>query len=99
MERNCDEVIADMLIQLADIEQRRIKHDVRLAKFDRRVELTIKRMVSAETRLERLEKISEKRAELAERNAMILNEKLEASLKAQAKVNKYFLDFIKKNPL
>jgi hypothetical protein len=52
MEKNYDEVISDMLIQLAEIESRWEALDKRLAKFDKRFEFTIKRMVKAEQRLE-----------------------------------------------
>jgi len=95
MERNFDEIIADMLIQLANIESRREKEDARMEAFDertrafdKRLELTIKRMVKAETRLDR----SEKRMEL-------FDERLKKAIEAQNEINKYFLEFIKKNPI
>jgi hypothetical protein len=49
MERNYDEVISDMLIQLDNIERR-------MQKADRRMDLTIRRMVKAETRFELVDK-------------------------------------------
>ncbi len=95
MERNYDEVISDMLIQLGAMESRWELLDHRLEKADKRLDLTIKRMVKAEQRLEN----QEKRMEL-------FDQKLEKSLKElkefssmQSQVNKYFLDVIKKNSL
>jgi chromosome segregation ATPase len=102
MEKNFDEVIADMLIQLANIETRREKEDARMEAFDertqafdKRLDLTIKRMVRVETRLEACDKKIE-----------LLNEKIEGSIKSfkefaqtQSALNKYFLDYIEKNPL
>jgi hypothetical protein len=86
MERNYDEVISDMLMQLDHIERR-------MAKADKRMDLTIKRMVKAELRLEK-----------GEHRMEIFDKKLEQSLKdqlefskTQSKMNKYFLDIIKKN--
>ena len=81
MNRNYDEILAEMLIQLDLIEQR-------MQKADKRMDLTIKRLVRVENRLEAFDK------------------KIDQSLKdqrefsrMQSRVNKYFLDFIKKNPL
>jgi len=91
MERNYDEVISEMLIQLDEIERRMSKADTRMEAFDKRMELIIKRMVKAEDRLE----AQEKRMEVFDR-------KLEQSIKdqkefsgMQSKLNKYFLDYIK----
>jgi predicted nucleic acid-binding Zn-ribbon protein len=93
MERNYDEVISEMLIQLAAIESSLEKENRRMEAFDKRMDLTIKRMVKAETRLERAEKRTEQ-----------FDQKLEQSIKdqkefshMQSQMNKYFLDFIKKN--
>ena len=79
MERNHDEVISDMLIQLDHIERR-------MAKADKRMDLSIKRLVKGEHRME------------------LFDRKLEQSIrdqrefsKTQSQMNKYFLDFIKKN--
>jgi formiminotetrahydrofolate cyclodeaminase len=95
MERNFDEVIADMLIQLANIEARREAEDrrmeafdERMRAFDKRLELTIKRMVKIETRLDQ----GKKRMEL-------FDERLKQSIESQNEINKYFLDYIKKNPI
>jgi hypothetical protein len=49
MERNYDEVIADMLIQLDAIERR-------MQKADKRMDYVIKRLVKAETRMELFDK-------------------------------------------
>src|SRR5687767_10082355 len=93
MERNYDEVISEMLIQLAQIEQSLEKENTRMEAFDKRVELTIRRMVKAESRLE----ASENRMEL-------FDKKLEQSIKdqkefsvMQSKVNTYFMDYINHN--
>ncbi len=91
MERNYDEVISEMLIQLAQIEQSLVKENTRMEAFDKRMEMTIKRMVKAESRLEG----SENRMEL-------FDQKLKRSLEdqrefsaMQSKMNEYFLDYIK----
>ena len=80
MERNYDEVISDMLIQLAQME-----------KADKRMDLTIRRLVKAEARLEADEK-----------RMMLVDEKLERSIDdqkqfsiMQSKMNQFFLDQIK----
>ena len=93
MERNYDEVISDMLIQLAQIERNLEQEHSRMEAFDKRMDLTIRRMVKAETRLE----AAEKRMEL-------FDQKLEKSItdqkefsSVQSKLNKYFLDCIKNN--
>lgn len=52
MERNYDEVISEMLIQLDEIERRWKKLDAKWEKADKRMDLTIKRMVKAEARME-----------------------------------------------
>ena len=95
MERNYDEVISDMIIQLAQIERNLEQENTRMEAFDKRMELTIKRMVKAETRLES----NEKRMEL-------FDQKLEKSIRdqkefsqMQSRLNKYFLDYIKNNSL
>ena len=91
MERDYDDVISEMLIQLAQIEQSLEKENARMETFDKRMELTIKRMVKAESRLE----ASENRMEL-------FDKKLEQSIEdqkefsvMQSQMNKYFLDYIK----
>lgn len=98
MERNYDEVIADMLIQLANIESALEKQNDRMESFDKRMTLTIKRMVKAESRLEH----QEKRMEAFDKRVELLNKKLEQSIKdqrefsqMQSQLNKYFLNAIK----
>jgi hypothetical protein len=59
MERNYDEVISDMLIQLTNIEIAFEKQNDRMELFDKRMELTIRRMVKVESRLEQHEKSME----------------------------------------
>lgn len=88
MERSYDEIIADMLIQLTNMEAR-LERDSRRAearfeKEGKRIDLTIKRMVKAESRLE------------------LFDRKLEQSIQSQqeffnmqSKMNKFFLDQIK----
>jgi hypothetical protein len=79
MERNYDEGISDMLIQLDGIEKR-------MQKADRRMDLTIRRMVKAETRLELVDK----------KLSQSIKDQMEFS-RMQSSVNAYFLDFIKKS--
>ncbi len=88
MERNYDEIIADMLIQLTNMEARLERDskraEARFEKEGKRIDLTIKRMVKAESRLE------------------LFDRKLEQSIKSQqefftmqSQMNKFFLDQIK----
>lgn len=84
MERNYDEVIADMLIELAGIRKR-------MQKDDKRLDLTIRRLVKAEARLE-----------AGERRMELFDKKLERSIDDQAKasamqskMNQYFLKQIR----
>jgi predicted RNA-binding protein with RPS1 domain len=98
MERNYDEVISDMLIQLAAIEAALEKQNKRMESFDKRMELSIRRMVKAESRLEQ----HEKGMETLNTNMKTLNEKLERSIKDQREfsrmqnqMNRYFLNAIK----
>ncbi len=98
MERNYDEVISDMLIQLAGIEAALQKQNNRMESFDTRMNLTIKRMVKSESRIEH----QEKRMEVFDRRMELFNKKLEQSIKdqkefsqMQSRVNKYFLNAIK----
>jgi hypothetical protein len=86
-----DEVISDMLIQLANIEIALEKQNDRMESFDKRMELTIRRMVKAEYRLEQ-----------HERSMEAFNKKLEQSIKdhrefsqMQNQMNRYFLNSIK----
>ncbi len=78
MDRNYDEVISEILIQLDNMEKR-------MEKADKRMALTIKRLVKSEQRME------------------LLDKKLERSIRdqkefseMQSKLNKYFLDFVRK---
>lgn len=91
MERNYDEVIADMLIQLDGIERRMERADHRMLRADKRNDLIIRRLVKAETRMER----NDNRMEL-------FDQKLEKSIedqrefsRTQSKINQHFLNFIR----
>jgi hypothetical protein len=91
VERNYDEVIADMLIQLDGIERRMEKADHRMMRADKRNDLIIRRLVKAETRMER----HDNRMEL-------FDQKLERSIEdqrnfsaMQSELNQYFLNFIR----
>jgi vacuolar-type H+-ATPase subunit E/Vma4 len=88
MERNYDEIIPDMLVQVTNMEARLEKDsrraEARFEKEGRRIDLTIKRMVKAESRLE------------------LFDRKLEQSIKSQkeffdmqSQMNRFFLDQIK----
>jgi ribosome-binding ATPase YchF (GTP1/OBG family) len=79
MDRSYDEVIADMLIQLDNIERR-------MEKADKRMELTIKRMVKAESRMELFDKKLEQS----------IKDQREFS-QMQSQMNKYFLKIIKES--
>lgn len=101
-ERNYDEVVAEMIIQLGEIESNRRKADIRMEKFDRRMDLTIRRLVKAESRLEKIDA----RFDAAEQRMTVFDHKLELSIKkldesldTQRQFNKYFLNYIKKNPI
>ena len=83
MERNYDEIISEMLIQLAQIEQSREKENTRMEAFDRRMELTIKRMVKAEERLEKSDErmpLFDQKLERSIEQIGLCNRKLERSL-------------------
>lgn len=87
MERNYDEVISEMLIQLDEIERRWKRLDARMEKADKRLDMSIKRLVKAE---QRLEKVDDRMEEF--------DKKLELSIKdqrtysqLQGKVNATFL--------
>ncbi len=56
MERNYDEIISDMLIELHQLHRKGIEQDERNAKFDKRLNFTVKRMVKAENRMELFDK-------------------------------------------
>ncbi len=90
--KDYDDVISGMLIQLAEIEQSRERENTRMDAFDKRLALTIKRMVKAESRLE----ASEKRMELFDRKLeQSIQEQKEFS-KVQSELNRYFLNAIGK---
>jgi uncharacterized coiled-coil protein SlyX len=91
MERNYDEVISDMLIQLAAIEMSLEKQNDRMESFDKRMELTIRRMVKAESRLEQHEKTM---AAFNKKLAQSIKDQREFS-QMQNKMNRYFLNQIK----
>ncbi len=95
MEKNFDEIIADMLIQLANIEIRREAEDRRMEAFDKRLELTMRRMVRVESRLE----AHDKKIDLLDRKLDKSIESLKEFAHMQSELNKYFLDYIKKNPI
>ncbi len=106
MERNYDEVIADMLIQLDQIERRMAKADQRMEKFDKRNDLTIRRMVRVENRFETQDRrmtLQENRMTAQENRMIAFDEKLEQSIKRQiefnemqSSMNQYFLEAINK---
>jgi predicted nucleic acid-binding Zn-ribbon protein len=93
MERNYDEVISDMLIQLVKIESQIENNQTFMDKMNKRMDLTIKRMVKAESHLDATHKRME-----------AFDKKLEQSIKnqqefseVQSRMNKYFLSIIEKN--
>jgi chromosome segregation ATPase len=97
MERNYDEVISDMLIQLARME-------TRMVKADKRMDLTIRRMVKAEERLEAAEhrmREFDDRVRAHDSRMENFDRRLEISLngvieftRMQSQVNEYFLKMI-----
>ncbi len=84
MERNYDEVIAEMLIELDQLHRKGMAQDERNGKFDKRLDLTIKRMVKAEKRLDDSDKGIE-----------LLNKKMELSFKEQREYYKVIYQSIK----
>jgi len=86
MERNYDEVIAEMLIELDQLYRKGIAQDERNAKFDKRLDFTIKRMAKAENRMESFDKKLEQSIK-----------ELKEFSKTQNEINKYFLKEIRKN--
>ncbi len=86
MERNYDEVISEMLIELDQMHRESIELAQRNAKFDKRMDLTIARMVKAENRMEQFDKkLDESIKELKEFR------------RTQNEINKYFLKEMRKN--
>ncbi len=80
MDKNYDEVLSDILIQLDAIERR-------MAKSDTRMNLTVKRIVMIENKIEMILKKQD-------HSIMALQE----FIAMQSKLNKYFLNYMEKNP-
>lgn len=80
MERNYDEVISEMLIELDQLHQRG-------EKMNKRLDLTIKRMVKAENRMEDFDKKLEQSIQKLDRS--IKEQRTQSQL--QAKINASFL--------
>jgi len=80
MERNYDEVISEMLIELDQIRKSREEADRRMEKFDKRLELAIMRLVKSEDRMEDFDK---------KLKLSIKDQKAQSQV--QAKANTYFL--------
>lgn len=78
---NYDEILSDILIQLDTIERR-------MTKSDKRMDLTVKRIVMLENKMEMLMK---------KQDSSILA--LQEFIAMQSKLNAYFLDYIDKNPI
>lgn len=98
--RDYDEVISEMLIQLAKIEQSRKKENARMEAFDKRMELTIKRMVKVESRLEGSEKRMALFDQKLERSIVELEQYSKDQREfstAQSQINKYFIDYINRS--
>lgn len=94
MERNHDEVIAEMLIQLDEIERRWKKLDVKWEKADKRMDLTIKRMVREEQRMEKAEQRMEDFDRKLDKSIKALDQSVKDQQRQshlQAKVNASFL--------
>ncbi len=77
MERNYDEVIAEMLIEMDQLHRKGIAQDERNAKFDKRLDLTVKRMVKAEKRPDD----ADKRMEPFDKRMELVDDKLERSIR------------------
>lgn len=107
MERNYDEIIADMLIKL---DQNEARWEVLLEKSMRseaRLDLTIKRLVKVENRLERSDRRMEehdRRMEERDRRMEEFDRRLaknakeqDMRLQMQARANKHFLKELKQH--
>lgn len=81
MERNYDELISDILIQLDAIERR-------MTKSNKRMDLTIKRIVMLDNRVDMLTRKQD--------HSIIAFQEFIAM---QSKLNKYFLEYIERNPI
>jgi len=86
MERNYDEVIADMLIQLDKHAALLEKIETRMDKADKRMDLSIRRLVKSESHME----VFDKRLEQS-----LIDQKEFSNM--QSKLNKFFLDHIERN--
>jgi hypothetical protein len=86
MDQNYDELIAEMLIELHELQLRNEEQREINIKFNRRMDLTIKRMVMAEKRLEQLDKKIDQSMKEFKEFARIQNE-----------INKLLLKEIRKN--
>jgi predicted nucleic acid-binding Zn-ribbon protein len=100
MERNNDELLADIVIKLVAIESQILEGQKFMEKLNNRIDFTVKRMVKAESRLDD----TDKRMVSLDKRMAAFDKKLEQSLKdqrefsqMQSKLNKYFLDRIKKS--
>ena len=80
-ERNYDELISDILIHLSTLDEQ-------LRKADTRMDLSVKRIVKLENRVDFLTKKQD--------TAIIAFQEF---ISMQSKLNKYFLDYIEKNPI
>ncbi|MBN8577052.1 MAG: hypothetical protein J0L66_08915 [Cytophagales bacterium] len=86
MEKDYDEIISDILIQLASFELRSKREHERVESLTKRMDLTVKRMVKIESRMEEL---------LKQLNSSINTQsKFEDE---QTRLNKEFVDFINRN--
>lgn len=81
-----DEVISDMLIQLAKIEKQIDVNQQYMDKMNKRIDFVVKRMVKAENRMELFDQKLEQS----------IKDQKEFS-RIQSKMNEYFLSVIKKN--
>jgi hypothetical protein len=86
MDSRYDEVIAEMLIELHDLQLRNEEQKEINEKFKKRMDLTIRRMVMAEKRLEQLDKKIDQS----------INE-FKEFVRMQNEVNKLLLKEIRKN--
>jgi predicted nucleic acid-binding Zn-ribbon protein len=99
MEKNYDELLADIVIKMVELESQIKDGQQFMDKLNKRMDLTIKRMVKAESRLED----SESRMKTFNRRTEAFDKKLEQSIKdqkefskMQSRMNKYFLATLEK---
>ncbi len=86
MDQNYDELIAEMLIELHELQLRNEEQRETNNKLNRRMDLTVKRMVMAEKRLEQLDKKIDQSIKEFKEFSRLQNE-----------INKFFLKEIRKN--